>query len=115
MTDVDFFYFSSLIFKENHFCIEEDNPQEKLIIVVQEQDGICIADTEKLENLPRLVFIDNECGNANVVVDGRELTRNITKKRISIVLKAYRSPLCDKCDKWENSNIILTILTLALL
>ena len=79
MTDVDFFYFSSLIFKENHFCIEEDNPQEKLIIVVQEQDGICIADTEKLENLPRLVFIDKECGNANVVVYGRELTRNITK------------------------------------
>ena len=98
MTDVDFFYFSSLIFKENRFCIEEDNPQEKLIIIVQEQDGICIADTEKLENLPRLVFIDNECGNANVVVDGRELTRNIMKKRISIVLKAYRSPLSGKCD-----------------
>ena len=99
MTDVDFFYFSNLIFKENHFCIKEDNPQEKLIIVVQEQDGICIADAEKLENLSRLVFIDNECGNANVVVDGRELTRNITKKRISIVLKAYRSPLCGKCDR----------------
>ena len=96
MTDVDFFYFSSFIFKENHFCIEEDNPQEKLIIVVQEQDGICIADTEKLENLLRVVFINNECGNANVVVDGRELTRNITKKRISVVLKAYRSPLCDR-------------------
>ena len=99
LTDVDFFYFSNLIFKENHFCIEEDNPQEKLIIVVQEQDDICIADTEKLEKLPRLVFIDNECGNANVVIDGRELTRNITKKRISIVLKAYRSPLCGKCDR----------------
>ena len=79
--------------------VKQINPQEKLIIVVQEQDGICIADTEKLENLPRLVFIDNECGNANVVVDGRELTRNITKKRISIVLKAYRSPLCGKCDR----------------
>ena len=79
LTDVDFFYFSSLIFKENHFCIEKDNPQEKLIIVVQEQDGIYLADTEKLENLLRLVFIDNECGNANVIVDGRELTRNIMK------------------------------------
>ena len=92
-----FFYFSSFIFKKNHFRIDEDNPQEKLIIVVQEQDDICIADTEKLEKLPRLVFIDNECGNANVVIDGRELTRNITKKRISIVLKAYRSSLCGKC------------------
>ena len=66
---------------------------------MQEQDDICIADTEKLEKLPRLVFIDNECGNANGVIDGRELTRNITKKRISIVLKAYRSPLCGKCDR----------------
>ena len=94
-----FCYFSSLIFKENHFCIEEDNPQEKLIVVVQEQDDICIADTEKLEDLPRLAFIDNECGNANVVVDGRELTRNITKKRISIVLKVYRSPLYGKCER----------------
>ena len=98
-TDVDFFYFSSFIFKENHFCIEEDNPQEKRIIVEQELDGICIVDTEKLKNLPRLAFIDKECGNANVVVDGRELTRNITKKRISIVFKAYRSPLCGKCDR----------------
>ena len=55
-----------------------------------------------------------ECGNADVVVDDRKLTRNITKKRISIVLKAYRSPLCHKCDKWDNSNIIFTILTLLL-
>ena len=83
-----FFYFSSFIHKENHLFIEEDNPQEKLIIIEQELDGICIADTEKLENLPRLAFIDKECGNADVVVDGRELTRNITKKRISIILKA---------------------------
>ena len=66
---------------------------------MQEQDDICIADTEKLEDLSRPVFIDNECGNANVVIDGRELTKNITKKRISIVLKPYRSPLCGKCDR----------------
>ena len=37
------------------------------------------------------MFIDKECGNTDVVVDGREIARNITKKRISIVLKAYRS------------------------
>ena len=45
------------------------------------------------------MFIDKECGNADVVVGGTELTRNITKKRISIVLKVYRSPLCGKCDR----------------
>ena len=85
---VFFNYFSSFIHKENHFCIEEDNPQEKRIIIEQELDGICIADTEKLENLPRLAFIDKDGGNADVVIDDRELTRNITKKRNSIVLKA---------------------------
>ena len=100
MTDFFFFfYFSSFIFKENHFRIDGDNPQEKLIIVVQERDDICMADNEKLGNLPRFDFIDNQCGNADEVVDGRKLTRNITKKRISIVLKAYRSPLCGKCDR----------------
>ena len=80
-----FFYFSSFIFKENHFCIEEDNPKKR-IIVEQELDGIFIVDIEKLENLPRLVFIYKECGNADAVVNGRELTRNITKKRIGFQL-----------------------------
>ena len=66
---------------------------------MQEQDDICIADNEKLGNLPRFDFIHNQCGNADEVVDGRKLTRNITKKRISIVLKAYRSSLCGKCNR----------------
>ena len=70
--------------------------REQDICILQ---GICIADTEKLGNLPRLVFIDNRCGNVDEVVDGRKLTRNITKKRISIVLKAYRSSLCGKCNR----------------
>ena len=67
------------------------------MIIEQELDGICIADTENLENLRRLVFIEKECGNTDVVTDGRELGRNITRKRIAIVLKAYRSPLSGKC------------------
>ena len=50
-------------------------PSRKTIIIEQELDGICIADTEKLENLPRLAFIDKEGGNADVVIDGRELTK----------------------------------------
>ena len=66
---------------------------------MQEQDDICIADNKKLGNLPRFDFIDNQCGNADGVVDGRKRTRNITKKRISIVLKAHRSSLCGKCNR----------------
>ena len=67
------------------------------MIIEQELDAICIADTENLENLRRLVFIEKECGNTDVVTDGRELARNITRKRIAIVLKVYRSPLSGKC------------------
>ena len=28
-TDIDFFYFSSFIFKENHVLVDEGNPSEK--------------------------------------------------------------------------------------
>ena len=31
--DIDFFYVSSFIFKENHVLIEEENPSEKFVIV----------------------------------------------------------------------------------
>ena len=34
--DVDFFYFSSFIFKENHVLVKEDNPSEKNVIVMGE-------------------------------------------------------------------------------
>ena len=40
--------------------------------------GIKIDDTGNLENLLRVVFIDEECGNLKVVNDGGELTRNIS-------------------------------------
>ena len=38
---------------------------------------------ETLEDLPRLVFIDEECDNLKAVVDDRELTRNIYKSDTS--------------------------------
>ena len=34
-----------------------------------------------LVDLPRLLFIDEECGNLQVVVDGGELTGNSDRKR----------------------------------
>ena len=43
-----------------------------------------------------MVFIDYECWNLKVVVYGRELTRNINKKKPD-VLQAYKYPLCDIC------------------
>ena len=46
-----------------------------------------------LLDLPGLIFINGECGNLKVVVDGGELTRNNDRKRRSEVLQAYICPL----------------------
>ena len=42
---------------------------------------------ENLEDSPRLMFIDKECGNLIVVNNGGELTRNINQKKKSGVLQ----------------------------
>ena len=41
---------------------------EKVVIVQEELDGIAIDGTGNPEDLPRLVFIDMECGNLKVVM-----------------------------------------------
>ena len=48
----------------------------------------------ELEDLPRLLFINKECGNLKVGVDDGKFTRNANKKEKekSDVLQAYR---CD--------------------
>ena len=57
-------------------------------------DGVDIDDNGNLEVLPRLVLIEEECGNLKVVVgDGeftRNINRNINKKKKQVALKAYR-------------------------
>ena len=50
-----------------------------------------------LDDLLRIVFIHEKCGNLKVFVDGGELIRNINKKKKPCVLEAYRYPLCGKC------------------
>ena len=62
-------------------------------------------------DLPRLMFIDEECGNLKVVVDGGEPTSNNNRKKNSEVLQAYSCQLCDKCniDDVEVSMIFLAI------
>ena len=52
-------------------------------------------------DLPKLMFIDEECGNLKVVVDGGKFTRNNNRKRKLEVLQAYRCPLCDKCYRQD--------------
>ena len=73
---------SSFLFKENCvFIEEEDNPTDKVVIVEEKLDGINIDGN--LVDLPRLMFIDEKCGNLKVVVDGGELTRKNSREKKS--------------------------------
>ena len=72
-SDTDFFDVSCFSFKEN----QEDNPSEKILIVEEELDGIDSDGIGNLAYLLRLVFINGECWNPKVAVDGGEIARNI--------------------------------------
>ena len=55
------------------------NPLQAIVIVREELDSVGIDDTGHLEDLLRVVFINEECGNFKVFADGGELTRIINK------------------------------------
>ena len=61
--------------------------REKNVIVEEQLDCINIDAIGNLENSTRFVFIDEECGNLLVVIDGAELTRNINQRKKSNVLQ----------------------------
>ena len=62
---------SSFIFKENHvFIEEEDNRSDKVATVQEELDGFDIVGIGNVVDLPRLMFIVEECWNLKVVVNG---------------------------------------------
>ena len=65
-TDFEFFFIFS-VFKENEVFNEEEIPSQKVVVADEEIDGIDIEDTGNLEDLPRIVLIDEECGNPKVV------------------------------------------------
>ena len=52
-------------------------------------------------DLPRLMFIKEECGDLRVVVDDGELTRTNSRKKSPEVLQAYKCKLCDKCCRQD--------------
>ena len=73
---------SRFILKENHvFIAWEDNPSDKVVIVEEELNGTAIYGLRNLVDLPRLILIDEECGNLKLVVDGWEFTRNKNRKK----------------------------------
>ena len=64
--------------------------------------GIEIDDIGNLEDLLRVVWIDEECQNLKIVNGSGELTTNIRQKKMSDFLPAFRYPLCDKYCKGEH-------------
>ena len=89
-----------LLFYKKHGFIEEDKPSENVVIVEEELNRFDIDGIENLENLPRFVFINKECGNLKVVNDDEELTRNINqKKKLDVSQIACWCSLCDKCKR----------------
>ena len=96
---VDNYYVLVLFSKKITFSLKKTNLQKMLLWLPEEKlDGIDIDGIGNLENLPWLVFINKECGDFKVVVDGGEFPRNINKKK-SHILQASRCPLCYKCYK----------------
>ena len=74
---------------------------KKILIVKEELDGIDIDDIGNVEDLLRIAFIHEECGNLKVFVDGWELIRNINKIKKPGALQACRCPICDKFYRRE--------------
>ena len=80
-TDTDFSNFFDFIFKEDCFLIEEEqNPLSNVFTVEEDLDDIDRDDIGILKDLHREVFINEECENRKVVVNGGKYTRHINKK-----------------------------------
>ena len=93
----------SLILNQNQLFIEEKNPSEELLVSEKE---IVALDTSAMketnvEDLPKLILIDEKSGNMRVVVHeggSTETTKSDTK---SGELATYRCSFCGKCYKRE--------------
>ena len=69
-------------------------------MVEEELDGIHIDDIGNIDDLLRIVLMNEECRNLKVVSD-RELSRNISQMKKSDVLQAHKYALHDKCCSQE--------------
>ena len=61
-------------------------------------------------DLPKLMFIDEECGNLKVVFDGGQFTRNNNRKRKPEVYKPIDvHSVANAIDKIEVSMVFLAV------
>ena len=96
--DIDF-----LILHQNELFIEEKNPSEELVIS-EEEIADCDARAMKetnVEDLPKLIFIDEKSGNMRVVVHECGSTERRKSNIKSGELPTYRCSFCGKCYKHE--------------
>ena len=89
----DFVIFMVLFSKKIRLLLKRTTLQKFFLIAKEELVGIDIEDIGNLEDLLKIVFIHEECGNLKVFLDDGEPTRNINKKKKPVVLQAYNRGL----------------------
>ena len=82
----------------------EDKTSEKIVIVEEQLDGIDRDGTGNLEDLLKLVLINEDCWNPKVVVDGGEVARNINQKKSQT--SESISPISESISPISISNIV---------
>ena len=73
-----------VLFSKYYGFVKKATLQKKFIFE-KELDRIDRDDIGNLEDSPRLLFIDEECGNLIVVNDGEERTGNISQKKSDVL------------------------------
>ena len=92
-----------LIVNQNELFIEKENPSEEL---VTSEEKIAALDTSAIkettvEDLPKLIFIDEKSRNMRVVLHEGGSTERTKSDTKSGELATYRCSLCGKCYKRE--------------
>ena len=81
----DLCYFSSIIFKNITVFLRKATLSKKCYSQGKNRLYWCRWHW-KLEDSPRLVFINEQCGNLIVVNDGGEVTKNISWRKSNVLL-----------------------------
>ena len=80
------------------------NPSDKVVIVEEELDGI-----GNVVGLSRLMFINEECGNLQAVVDDGQLTRKMTERSLKVYKHIDVKSVTNAIDEIEVSMIFLVV------
>ena len=73
-----------VLFSKYYGFVKKATLQKKFIFE-KELDRIDRDDIGNLEDSPRLLFIDEECGNLKVANDGEERIGNISQKKSDVL------------------------------